>query len=53
MYTIFKPIIIIIIIILCEQEGSTAVITAVTSVSKLSRLLIDKVENLDIQDEVS
>ena len=44
---------IIIIIILCEQLGFTALITAVTSVCKLSQLLIDKVENLDIQDEVS
>ena len=47
---IFK---LIIITILCEQEGSTALILAASFDLEITRLLIDRGANLDIQHHVS
>ena len=48
---IFK--LIIIIIVLCEQEGSTALILAASFDFEITRLLIGRGANLDIQHHVS
>ena len=50
MYIIFK---LMIIIILCEQSGCTALMLALFDHDEIARLLIDKGANMDFQNNVS